>query len=180
LPSSIQNRLVPLASQIGTPIIDLAREEAAVFNQGIFFSRYMMAGARPRIIFGSVHESRSNGIVFYVADLLENASVIQHAREEPPLPEVAGHPLLAVKVLRISHVEGVKTAGERPLGFGDTDKVDVIGHQAEGPDLKEKTGDVFSKPRKVATEIGIFLEDGLLVVPPLGDLMGVTDDGGAG
>ena len=140
----------------------------------------MVPGARPGIVLGPLDKSRPDGIILNKADLLKNASVVQHARKEPPPPEVAGNAFLVVEVLGISHVEGVEGEGEPSLSFRDANKVDMVPHQAVGPDIDRVAGGAFVQPSKVAPEIGILFEDGLSVVPPLGDLVRVTDDGGAG
>jgi len=140
----------------------------------------MVTGTRPRIVLGSLDESRPDGIVLDETDLLENASVVQHAREEPPLPEVTGQALFSVEVLGISHVDIVESKGERSIISRDADEVDVIPHQTVSPNLNRIAIEAFSKPHKVVLEIGVCLKDALLVVPPLGDLVGVPDDGGAG
>ena len=88
----------------------------------------MVTGARPRIVLGLLDESRSDGIVLNVTNLLKNASVVQHAREEPPLPEVAGNALLAVEILGISHVKGVEGVGKPSLSLRDTNEVDMVWH----------------------------------------------------
>jgi hypothetical protein len=140
----------------------------------------MVTGARPGILLGTLNISLPDGIVLDMANLLENAPIVQHAREEPPLPEVAGHMLFGVKILRIAHVQGVEATGERSFGFGDTDEVDVILHQAIGPDLDGIAVGAFPQQGKVAPEIGLLLKDPLTVVPLLGNLVRVADDGGTG
>jgi hypothetical protein len=85
-----------------------------------------------------------------------------------------------MKILGISHVEGVKAMSERPLGLGNANKMDVIAHQAVSPNFDGIAVFAFPKPGEVTPEIGILFENILLVVSPLGDLVGIIDDGGAG
>ena len=87
---------------------------------------------------------------------------------------------LAIEILGVAHVEGVESAGQGALGLGDAYEVDVVGHQAVGPNVHRVARGVFMEPVEVAAVIGLGLEDGLVVVPPLDDVMGVTDDSGAG
>ena len=86
----------------------------------------------------------------------------------------------AIEILGIAHVEGVEGAGQGILGPGDADEMDVVGHKAVGPDVYSVSRLVFPQPIDIAAIIGLGLEDGLVVVPPLDDVVGVTDDGGAG
>ena len=140
----------------------------------------MVTGARPRIVFCPPDESRPNGIVLDVANLLKNAPVVQHAREEPPLPEVAGNALLAVEVLGISHVEGIEGVGKPSLSLRDTNIVDMVPHQAVGPNLNEIAVGAFPQPGEVALKIAVLFKYRLPVVPALSDLVRVSYDGGAG
>jgi hypothetical protein len=68
--------------------------------------------------------------------------------------------------------------GEGSFGLRDTNKMNMISHQAVCPDFDGVTVGTFLKPVEVTPEIGVFFEDVLLVVPPLSDLVGVTDNGG--
>jgi len=88
--------------------------------------------------------------------------------------------MLSVEILGVAHVESVESAGQGILDLGDADEVDMVGHQAVGPDVDRVARGVFLKPIEVAAIIGLGLEDELVIVPPLDDVVGVTDDGGAG
>ena len=109
-----------------------------------------------------------------------NAFVIEGTGHEAGTPEVAGNPSLTVEKLGIAHMERIEGPGKGPLGFGDADKVDVVGHQAVSPDSHSVAHGVFLEPVEVTAVIGLDLEDWLVVVPPLDDVVGVTDDDGAG
>ena len=137
----------------------------------------MVARARPGILLGELDEASTDGVVLDETDLFEDARVVQDAGEKPPPPEVAGHVLFAVEVLGVLHVERVEGPGEGAVGLGDAYVVDVGRHQAVGPDIDAVACRAFGEPLEVELEIRILLEDPLLVVPPLGDLVGIAGNG---
>lgn len=84
----------------------------------------------------------------------------------------------AIEILGVPHMERVEAAGERAVGPGDTNIMNMIWHQAIGPELDAESCCAFMHEFQVAAEIGIVLKNNLSVVPPLGHLMGIPDDGG--
>jgi hypothetical protein len=56
----------------------------------------------------------------------------------------------------------------------------VVWHKAVGPDLHGIARGIFLEPVEVAAVVGIGFENRLVAVPPLDDVVGVIDDGGAG
>ena len=77
-------------------------------------------------------------------------------------------------------MKGVEAAGKCLVGLRDANEVNMVWHQAIRQDLDGVAGSTFPKADKVVPEISVLLEDTLTIVPPLGDLVWVTDDGGAG
>ena len=73
-------------------------------------------------------------------------------------------------------MEIVKSTGEGPLDSWDADIMDMVRHQTVGPDFNRIADGAFPKPSKVESEILFRFEDPLLVVPPLGNLVRVTDN----
>jgi hypothetical protein len=139
----------------------------------------VVTGARPDVVLSAIDKARTDGIVLEEANLLENAPVVQNAGKEPPPPEMAGQPFLAVKILRVSHVERVECPGKGIFGLRDADKMDVVRHEAIGPDFDVISIGALLEPTQIPPEIRFLLKHLLLIVPPLGDLMRVPDDGGA-
>ena len=68
---------------------------------------------------------------------------------------------------------------ERPrerIGLpGDADQVDMVGHEAVGPDLQAALGGEFGQPMEVMVVIVRLHEDCLPVISPLRDVVGITD-----
>jgi hypothetical protein len=83
-----------------------------------------------------------------------------------------------MEILGISHVDGVEAARKRSVGFRNANEVDVVWHQAIGPDLNAITASTFPQQGKIASEIDLFPENLLPIVPPLGHLVRVIGDRG--
>ena len=88
--------------------------------------------------------------------------------------------LLPVKILGIAHMEGVEGAGQSPLGLGDADDVDMIGHKAVGPDIHGEPLRVFAEPIEISTVVGIVLEDRPIVISTLNDMVRESGNGDSG
>jgi hypothetical protein len=58
--------------------------------------------------------------------------------------------------------------------------MDMVGHQAVGPNIDTITDEVFLSQIKIAEIVDLGREDGPVEVPALDDVMGVADDSGAG
>jgi len=94
-------------------------------------------------------------------------AVVEDARIEPALPEVAVAALLVIEILRVAHVEGVQGLGQGIGVPGDADVVDVVAHQTLGPDGESELGHAFAEHIEVAAVVGVLLEDRLAVVAAL-------------
>lgn len=141
---------------------------------------HVASGARPGIVLGPFDQPGPHRVRLDKADLFEDARVVEGAGQEPPPPELAARALFLMKVLGVLHVEGIERPGE-PVGRPrDAYVVAVIRHQAISPDIEAVALGAFPEPAEVAAVVRVILEDRLLVVPPLGDRMGVAEHDGAG
>lgn len=140
----------------------------------------MSSCARPRVLLGPLDQAGPDRIVLDEPDLFEAARVVQQARLEAALPKVACQALLLVEILGISHMEGIEALGESPGEPRHADKVDVVRHQAISPDVNLITIGILLCQGEIILVIGRLFEDALSVVPSLGHLVGITDDGRAG
>lgn len=77
-------------------------------------------------------------------------------------------------------MEGVEGPGEGVVGPRDADVMDVVCHQAVGPDVEGVAPRVKPEPVEIAAEVGVLFEDNLLVIAALGDLVRIPEDDGAG
>jgi hypothetical protein len=101
-------------------------------------------------------------------------AIVEDARIEASLPEMAVAPLFVVEILRIAHMESVQGFAERIGGPRDADVMDVVCHQAVGPDVEGVAPRVKPEPVEIAAVVGVLFEDDLLVIAALGDLVRVT------
>lgn len=79
-----------------------------------------------------------DGIVFDMANRLQGMSRIKNARVKPAPPEMANDVSLFVEILGISHVERIEGFRHGILSQGEADEMDMVVHQAIGPDLQGK------------------------------------------
>jgi len=86
----------------------------------------------------------------------------------------------SVEILGIPHMEGVERPGQGIFSLGDTNKMDVIGHKAVGPDIHTVSRRVLCKPAEVALIIDFSFEYRLVVVPPLYEMVRVANDDRSG
>ena len=70
-------------------------------------------------------------------------------------------------------MQGIKRFGQRGFLPGDTDKVNMIRHEAIGPDLKTIFVAVYLKPMKILLKVIIIVENRILIVATLGYMMGI-------
>jgi hypothetical protein len=87
---------------------------------------------------------------------------------------------LAVEILGIAHVQGIKGPRQGILGPRDTDEMDMVGHQAIGPNIDSVTTRVLMEPFQVSYIIGWRFEYELFGMPALDEMMRVSGDGGSG
>jgi hypothetical protein len=86
----------------------------------------------------------------------------------------------SVEILGIAHVKSVEGPGQSVLSLGDADKMHMIWHQTISPNLYTVSRGIFRKPADVASIIGFPVEYGLIVVPPLHEMVGISHDYGSG
>jgi hypothetical protein len=92
----------------------------------------------------------------------------------PTLPKVPNAAGLAVIVLGVLHMDGSKDARHGVIGTGDADDMDVVRHEAISPDFEVALPGILGEPFQIAGVILRHGEDGLPVIAPLGDVMGIT------
>jgi len=78
-----------------------------------------------------------------------------------------------MEVFRIPHVQGVEGPGQRYAVLGNTNIMNVVGHQAVGPDVEGIALGAVRRQVKIAPIILAFFEYGLIVVATLGNLVGM-------
>ena len=140
----------------------------------------MSPRARPGIGRRVSNQAPAHGVRLVKADGLEGVAVVEDARIEASLPEMAVAPLFVVEILRVAHVEGVQGLAQGIGGPGDADEMDVVAHQAIGPDGESELGRAFAEHVKVAAVVRVLIEDRLAVIGELEHMMGISGGDGAG
>ncbi len=134
---------------------------------------------RPRIIFCRGDDAGAHRIRFYISDRCVDMRFIQRAGEITTLPEVSCRVSFAIEVLRILHVDISENVSQGISGTGNADDMDVIRHEAIGPDFKVVLPGVLSEQLQVTVVIIHLGEHVLPVIASLGDMVGITDGYGA-
>ena len=190
--SPLDDRLATTGGKIGTPTGDRPAHRDARHpvqrptritlddKHRVRLPHHVASGARPGIVLGPLDEPCPHRVRLNKADFFEDARIVEDAGQEPPPPELAARVLFLMKVLGISHVEGVERPGEPAARPRDAYVVDVGGHQAVGPDIDAVALFAFTEPVEVAVVVRVLLEDRLLAVPSLADRMRVAEQDGAG
>jgi len=93
---------------------------------------------------------------------------------------MAADPPLVIEVLRVSHMEGVESPSKSTVGLRHADKMDMIGHKAIGPNMYAVSGGINRKPIEVASIIGFIPEYGLIIAPPLNEMVGIAHEDRSG
>lgn len=132
----------------------------------------MAPGARPGIGGGIIDQAPSDWIRFDEAHRLEDMSVVEDGGIKTALPEVALAVALGIEVLCVAHVERVEGPGQAGFRMGDTDVVDVVRHQAIGPDIDGEAFAIFGEPTEVNLVIAGLFEHVMAVVAKLEHVMG--------
>ena len=129
------------------------------------------AGAGPGPVFGPLGETGAEGVGFEVAGGGEKVRLVHDAGGEPALPEEAAPVFAEVDGAAVSAVEFAEASAEGIEVAGHGDEVDVVGHQAIGPDLDAPRGQIFRGEIEVEL-VNVIGEEGLHPpVPALGDVM---------
>ena len=97
--------------------------------------------------------------------------IVENTREKPALPEMTVEMILHIKTKRISGVGISQRVTERIGFFGNQDKMDMVGHQAVGPDLDSVLGGIVAEEGKVMLAVSGLEKHITPPVPTLGDVM---------
>jgi len=138
-----------------------------MYREGIITSRQMTPCAAPSPFLRLLHELRTDRIHLDVSSTCQRIGFIKGTRRETALPKVAA-PLLT----KVDHpgISAVRLANRPPQSngsFRDSHKMNVIRHQAVGPNLNTALRAVFGHQLKIGPIIVIFEEGALTTVPTL-------------
>ena len=87
---------------------------------------------------------------------------------------------LSIEILGVAHVERVEGAGQGPLDPGDANDMDMVGHQAVGPNINAVANGILVEPVEISSVVGIGLEDRPIVISTLNDMVRESGNGDSG
>ncbi len=119
----------------------------------------MLLGARPEVVGTVRYYARADGIALDVPHCDPEVLIVHRTRVVAPLPQVAFRGVLTVGVggedgLRVAHCER-----ERLLCVWNRHDVDVVGHQAVGPDRATVLRGVLPEDGQVYLVVRVVRED---------------------
>ena len=94
---------------------------------------------------------------------------------ETTLPQMAASLVKAIYVLRVSKVRPADRPGQRCVTMWYRHKVNVIAHQTITDNLQAVPATLLFQKLQIHSPVFIYKEDILLVVTPLGNMMGKTN-----
>ena len=144
-------------------------------QEQIASARQMRLRTAPGIILRSRDNAAPHRVQLHIPGRRIEVPLIEGAGKKAPLPQVARRIPLAVEILGIEHVHGIECSGQRLLAAGNADNMDMVRHEAPGPYIEAVFGRKNGEGLQIPRIIAIFGEDGLPVIPPLRDVVGVTN-----
>jgi hypothetical protein len=162
------------------PVFHSFSQEIVPRENLILCSCYMIFRTAPTVILWGLNDSGPYGIHLHISDCRIKVPLIQDTGKKPALPEVTVRILLAVEILGILHVHRIESPGQRFLMAGNTNKMDMIRHEAIGPYFEAIFGSKSGEQLNISGIIAFFGEYGLPVISPLRDVVGITNRNGSG
>ncbi len=117
----------------GAPVVDALARRGEV-GQRIGGKAEMGPGARPAPAFRPAAQPRSHGIELDVAEADVQTPFVERDRAEAALPEGAAPALALVDLKGVATVRLAERGGEAVRARGHEEQMDVVRHQAPGPD----------------------------------------------
>src|SRR5712671_274997 len=90
----------------------------------------------PLVILSLSYDARSNGISFHIPHCVPKMPFIQNGGLESPLPQMAGFGMSEIEINPIAAMNTLKRTAQGILPFRNDDEMNMIVHQAIGPDSK--------------------------------------------
>ena len=118
-----------------------------------------------------VHHVRVGRIRFHVLRHHPNVAALDRAGIEPRLPHVAATPAPGIPIARVCRIRASQDAGQGVRALRHRQQVDVIGHQAIGPNSEAELAAVLAEHVQVDGAVLIGEKGGLPAIPPGGDVV---------
>ena len=149
-------------------------------DQPVIFARQMRPGARPGPVLGPRDQACAHRVHRHIAGGGDQVGLVHDYRgksvlEQMPGPAAARIDEVGVAPMRLAH-------GQAKSGIVSwrEDQVDVIGHQAIGPDLNAAPADLFGEQVTINLLVAVLEEDRLAPIAPLGHMVRQSGNDHAG
>ena len=150
--------------QIFLPVFDCFVEKTTAGKNGVGNPVHMTLRARPRVIPRGGDQAGAYGVQFHIPHRRIQVTFIQGAGIIPPLPEMPDRLGFTVEILRVQHMDRSEDRRQRVIGMGNANDVDMVRHEAVGPDIKLVPPGVLAEQFQVAGVIIGLTEDRLAVI----------------
>ena len=107
----------------------------------------------PRVFLSASHHPRANRVALHIVNCRPKMFIVENTGEEPPLPEMTAEAMLQIEAKRVGGVCISQRAAQRIRFFWDQNKMNMVAHQAVGPDFGSIFGGVFSEKGKVVLAV---------------------------
>ncbi len=173
LAQAVQRCRVEVIAQIAAPVGE-ALDQRPDSDQRIIAAVQVRAGARPDPVLGPLGQAGADRVALDVTRRRRQVGLVQWERVKPLLPQRTAPPLALVDA---PGVAAMRLAERRAEAIGMAryqDQVDVVGHQAIGPDLGRRLGAGLGQKPEVGLVVGLPEECIQAPVAPLGDVVRAT------
>jgi len=136
-------------------------------------------GAGPCVLLGPLDQVCADRVTLDIAQRNPEVPLIEGARVEAGLEEMAHAPAARVEIQRIAAVGTAQSDGHGGGLVRDDDQMDVIGHQAIGENAQPGLFTVGLETVQIRLAVGVGEEDALVVDAALSDMMRHTYGHGA-
>ena len=161
--------------QVCLPVIYEFWEQIVRCDEGVGCHSQVMAGAAPFPVFRFGCQVGTDRILFDVAGSSKEVLFVQWEGGEAALPQIASPLFPEVDHSSVAAVGFANGTGETGFGFRNCDDMNVIGHEAVGPDGEVVFISLFFQDVQIRTLVSFFQKNVLSAISPLHDV--VRDSG---
>jgi hypothetical protein len=142
----------------------------------LFLTADVQWSARPAVVRGFIHQRGADRVAFHIRHRAPQVQIFERTGKESRLPDVSAPAVFQVEIARIVGVRAPHDASQGTGAVGHGDQVDVIAHQAVGPDAQVVAFRVAAEQVEIELAIQVSCENVLAGVAALGHLMRQAGD----
>lgn len=154
----------------GPPVVDALAAGAQV-GERVGGQAEMAAGAGPAPVLGAGGQPGSDGVELDITETDVEVRLVERHRTEAALPEGAAPALALIDLPGVAAMRWAERGGETVGTARDEEKVDVVRHQAPGPDRGPGPRAAVPQKGDIAGVIGVGVEGRLAPRAALGDVV---------